>query len=420
MRVLVLAPPRTTPEAITEFSFLDEEILGLARAGAEPHVFAPDLKRSEMMGPVRLLPFSREDVWRQRLESFALIRRNRALVPTCLIRHPAGLIHRARVEGIVARAVKAHEIDVVHDHFGPFLGFGGAIARAETGVPLVATFRGMDLLIDESLDYGLRVDPSYAAACQTLLKTADVTTYASDFMRGEGIRLGARPSRAITIRKGVDLDHFHVARDRSALRAELGIDGPMILTVAGLIRRKGIDTVIRAVARLRDAQDFTLVVCGRGSEQRELEALAGRLGIQDRVLFKGQVPREEIPNYFAACDVFVLASRIEAAGNVILEAMAAGRPVVVTDSGGPPEYVRDRHTGYVVPVDDHEALGEKLRHLLEDPGLQDRMGAAGRTLVREKHRYQRLIQDFMTAYERAGAKKPDRVAPLPLPRERSA
>lgn len=420
MRVLVLAPTTPTREQITEFSFLDEEIRGLARAGVEPYILTPGLERPEWAGSVRVLPGSRENIWTQRLDALALMTRHRALLPPGCLRNPVGCIHRVRMEGLVAKAVQAHDIDVIHNHFGPFVGLGGVLARAETGVPLVATFRGMDLLADESIGYGLRLNRFYSAACHTLLKFADTTTYASDFMRAEGVRLGADPSRAITIRKGVDLDHFHPVRDRSGLRAELGEDRPMILTVAGLIRRKGIDTIIRALAPLKDAHDFTLVICGHGPEKKALEELARELGIQDRIAFKGHVPREEIPRYFAACDIFVLASRIEAAGNVILEAMAAGRPVITTDSGGPPEYVRDECTGYVVPVDDHEALATRLQVLLENPEHQDELGAAGRNLVCEEHRYERLIHEFVAVYREAGADGAHRIAPqTPSPEQRA-
>ncbi|MEX2531236.1 MAG: glycosyltransferase family 4 protein [Gemmatimonadota bacterium] len=403
MRVLVLAPTTPDEDRITDFSFLDEEIEGLVRAGVEPYVLTPGLDRPEWAGSVHILPVSRENIWAQRMEALALMARHRALLPPGCLRNPSGCIHRVRMEVSIANAVQAHDIDVIHNHFGPFLGLGGVLARAETGVPLVATFRGMDLLSDESIDYGLRMNPSYSAACQALLKFADMTTYASDFMRKEGIRLGADPSRAITIRKGVDLNHFGVARDRATLRAEVGVDRPMILAVGGLIPRKGMDTIIRALAPLKDTHDFTLVVCGKGPERPALERLAGQLGMQDRITFRGYVPRKEIPRYFAACDVFVLASRIEAAGNVILEAMAAGRPVITTDSGGPPEYVRDQQTGYIVPVDDHDVLAERLRLLLDDPALQDELGTAGRKLACEEHQYGRMIQEFVGAYRKAGA-----------------
>jgi len=401
MRVLILAPPSPKPGRLTRFSFIDEEIQGLARKGAEPFVLTPAVERETLVGSVRLLPIPRDHIWRKRARSLGLMARHRNLIPAACLREVSNCVHRVRLEDAIRKAVVDHQIDVINSHFGPFVGFGGLLARAETGVPLVATFRGMDLLQDDALGYGLRRAEFYEAALNALAKGADVTTYASEFMREAGIRVGADPARALTIRKGVDLDHFAVAPARKALRAELGVDRPMILTVAGLIRRKGVDTILRALGRLRDSHDFALVVCGRGTEASALRELAAELGLADRVEFRGHVPRDEIQRYFAACDVFVLASRVEAAGNVLLEAMAAGRPVVTTASGGPGEYVRHDRTGFVVPVNDDSAMAERLALLLDDPALQDRLGAEGRRVADEEHDYDALVRGFMNAYERA-------------------
>jgi len=355
------------------------------------------------VGSVRLLPIPRDQIWRKRVRSLGLMARYRSLIPAVCLREVSNCVHRVRVEDAVRQAVVEHDIDVINSHFGPFVGFGGLLARAETGVPLVATFRGMDLLKEDALNYGLRRSEFYDAALEALAEGADVTTYASDFMRDAGIRIGADPATAITIRKGVDLDHFFVASDRAALRAELGVERPMILTVAGLIRRKGVDTLIRALARLRESHDFTLVVCGKGPQASALRDLGEELGIGDRLDFRGTVQRDEIQRYFAACDVFVLASRMEAAGNVLLEAMGAGRPVVTTESGGPAEYVRNERTGFVVPVDDDAAMAERIALLLDDPALQERLGSTGRKVAHEEHQYSRLVGGFLSAYRQAQA-----------------
>jgi glycosyltransferase involved in cell wall biosynthesis len=123
----------------------------------------------------------------------------------------------------------------------------------------------------------------------------------------------------------------------------------------------------------------------------------------------GQVARPEIPKYFAACDVFVLASIVEAAGNVLFEAMSAARPIVCTDSGGPSEYVRDGETGFVVPVGQPEAMAHRIGTLLEDPVLQDRLGQAGRGRTVGEFQYGRMVADLIAVYEdvlRAGIARP--------------
>ena len=108
--------------------------------------------------------------------------------------------------------------------------------------------------------------------------------------------------------------------------------------------------------------------------------------------------RDAIPDYFAACDVFVLASTLEAAGNVLLEAMASARPVVCMDSGGPPEYVEDGKTGFVVPVADVKALAYRIRLLLDDPVLADELGRHGRAIAHSRLDSQRMTLDVVRIY----------------------
>jgi glycosyltransferase involved in cell wall biosynthesis len=397
MRVLVLGPAGRWPEQITAFSFLDEEIHGLARAGVQPWVLSPSVGTPQNCGDIRIVPLA-PGSWRDRARTLRLLATHRARLPSGWRPGLRGWFHAIRVEQVVSDMVREHEIDLIHSHFGPLLGLGGLLASRETGRPLVASLRGMDVLVDPLIDYGLRLNPVYERALFVFLRTADRTTYPSDFLREHAVRLGADPANAITIRKGVDLEHFHVSADRGALRAELGITSPMILTVAGLIRRKGVDTLIRALALLPEGCAFTLVVCGDGPEQPALQELSAELGIADRVVFKGRVARDQIPRYFSACDLFVLASRTEAAGNVVLEAMASGRPVVCTDSGGPPEYVRDGQTGFVVPVDAPVALGDRIRLLLEDEEAREVLGRQGRIVAERDHPYSALVEGYLSVY----------------------
>src|SRR5690606_27159631 len=134
-----------------------------------------------------------------------------------------------------------------------------------------------------SIGYGLLRNPAYARALRHLLRRADATSSVSAFVRRRAIELGARPERAEVVLKGVDTDRFRPAEDREALRRELGVEGPMVLAVAGLIRRKGVHTLVRALARCEAPRAPTLVVCGEGPERESLEALARELGIASRV-----------------------------------------------------------------------------------------------------------------------------------------
>jgi glycosyltransferase involved in cell wall biosynthesis len=170
--------------------------------------------------------------------------------------------------------------------------------------------------------------------------------------------------------------------------------------VAGLIPVKGVNHVLEALGRLQGSYQFSVVVCGEGKELSSLVKLAAQLGIGRRVKFVGRVPRAEIPKYFGAADLFVHGSLIEASGNALLEAMAAGLPVVCTDAGGPAEYVADGIAGFVVPVARPDKMAEKIRLLLDDPELRRVIGAQARQRAEIEFGYDRMIRQTIDAYRR--------------------
>ena len=144
---------------------------------------------------------------------------------------------------------------------------------------------------------------------------------------------------------------------------------------------------------------FSFVVCGEGPEREALELRAQQLGLSPLCTFPGKIPRSEIATYFAAADLLVHGSIIEASGNVLLEAMASGLAIVCTDAGGPAEYVRDGETGFVVPVADPKAMAERIATLLDDSALRSRFGRAGRELAEARFSYDRMIDETMQVYQ---------------------
>ena len=118
-----------------------------------------------------------------------------------------------------------------------------------------------------------------------------------------------------------------------------------------------------------------------------------------RVRFEGHVSRERVGDYFAAADVFVHAAELEAAGNVVLEALAAGAVAIVTDSGGPGEYVQDGVNGFVIPVGDTGVLTARLEALLSDRALASTLAPPHGSGVERRHAYPRMIGDVRGVYD---------------------
>ncbi len=191
------------------------------------------------------------------------------------------------------------------------------------------------------------------------------------------------------------------ARGRARLRTALGIDDDTIVLsmVANLIPYKGHADLLRACARLGNETRWTLLIVGNdpagiGGALRQQAAAAGIAG---RMRFLGR--RDDVPALLAASDIGILASHQEGFSNAILESMAAGLPMVVTDVGGNAEAVADGETGIVAPARDPAALAAAIARLLENAALRARMGEAGRRRVRERFSLDACVSRYEALYD---------------------
>lgn len=183
------------------------------------------------------------------------------------------------------------------------------------------------------------------------------------------------------IPNGVDATRFTPPSQREATGADL-----TLLFVGRVVRQKGLDVLLDALAALplslRDRLSLTIV--GDGPARSELQERAARLGLTERVLFRGWLGRDALPDAYRTADLFVFPSRDEGMPNVVLEAMAAGLPVVATRIAGNQDLVVDGETGLMLEVDDTAALTTALARLIGDVDLRHRLGAEGRRRVVER------------------------------------
>jgi glycosyltransferase involved in cell wall biosynthesis len=190
------------------------------------------------------------------------------------------------------------------------------------------------------------------------------------------------PSRIVTIYNGVDAERLGASAPRD-LRAEfpgLARATCIVAMVANLRRIKRHDVLLRALAEARCREPgLAALLLGAGEEERRLRGLAQRLRVADAVAFAGSVP--DVAPYLAAAHVAALTSDGEGLPNSVMEAMAAGLPLVATRVGGIPELVRDGRTGILVARGDHRAVAKALVALARDPSLRARMGDAARRRI---------------------------------------
>jgi glycosyltransferase involved in cell wall biosynthesis len=190
--------------------------------------------------------------------------------------------------------------------------------------------------------------------------------------------------------------HHVAAEVRSARRHSWGLpQGAFVIgTVARLTPVKNHAMVLRALQRLDE--DVHLVLIGAGPSRRALEELAKELHVEGRVHFTGQlVEAENLHQFF---DVSVLCSRSEGFPNAVIEALAAGCPVVATPVGGIPEVIIDRHTGLLVPLDQPEALAARVEELRRDAALRERLSEAGAARARCNYHQTVVIAKLETLY----------------------
>ena len=222
------------------------------------------------------------------------------------------------------------------------------------------------------------------------------------------IRRGIVPRhRLVVIPNAIDPSPFNrTDAERAAIRQGLGLrPGQFTWLAAGRLEpQKDYPSLLRALARRRlSPGNDQLLVAGRGALGPELAALADKLGIAERCHFLGV--RDDIPDLIAACDAVVLSSRFEGLPNVVMEAMAGGRPVVATRVGGTPELVDDGVSGLLVNPGDPDALSAAMAEVAHAPAERRRaMGARGQVVVAERYapqvvgdRWLRLIEDCVTA-----------------------
>jgi glycosyltransferase involved in cell wall biosynthesis len=209
------------------------------------------------------------------------------------------------------------------------------------------------------------------------------------------------PANKITVvHHGIDLHLFENAAP--SLREELGIGGRsyVIGAVARLVKIKAMDTLIRALRIIREREpeaDARLVIVGTGPEEQSLRRLAGELGLARAVHFTGF--RRDIPACLASFDCFASASLSEGLGLNILEAMAAGVPVVATGVGGVLDIVRDGETGLLVRPLEPDKLADGVLALMRDPALAERLASAARQRVRDRFSLERMVSDTVGLYD---------------------
>lgn len=297
--------------------------------------------------------------------------------------------------------------DVLHAHWVVPNGAMAWPASRARGVPLVVSLHGSDVFLSEKKG-------PFRSAAKLAFQHASAATACSDDLATRALALGAR-AKPVVIPYGVDADAFRAEPSTGqALRRKHGIrgDAVVVFAVGRLVRKKGFEILLDALARLDPY--VSLVIAGKGDLASELEARAAALGIRERVELVGNVERGELPGYFAMADIVAVPSVRDAAGNVdglpnvLLEAMASGSAIVASNVAGIPQAIRDGRDGVLVPEKDPEALAHAIEALVQSGSKRDELGASARARAIESfswnlvgERFESVLRSVAEACRRA-------------------
>jgi glycosyltransferase involved in cell wall biosynthesis len=290
----------------------------------------------------------------------------------------------------LSRLIKQLKPAIVHAHDPHGVAMAGMALSMSTQLakpPLVASRR---------VDFHLKGN----RMSRWKYRQVDCFICASEAIRQMLVADGVPPERAVTVHEGIDLDRVDAAPP-AKLHEELWLPhhAPVVGNVAALVPHKGHRHLIEAAAAVvRQVPDTRFVIAGDGDLRQGLERQIREHHLEKHVLLAGFRP--DVLSLHKAFDVFVMSSVTEGLGTSLLDAMACGKPIVATSTGGIPEVVIDGQTGILVPPRDHDAMAAAIVKLLKDPQLRARMGAAGLHRVRQKFSADRMVKDTLRVYQR--------------------
>ena len=367
--------------AVTPLGFPDEPAPPVEDVGGVPH-----LRLARPDAPEREAPDERLDAFARRLLDV-------------VVEHRPAVLH-------------AHS-----GHRGYELALAALAVGRATGIPVVYEVRGLfEAVWTADVDRATRSElyRLRREAETRVLAEADAVVTLSDSMREDIVQrpptpdgLAPDPATVMVVPNGVDAAAIAPREPRADLRARLGLgDGLVVGYVSNLDHpREGQETLVEAVAVLRRrGLAVSGLVVGGGERQETLERLAVERGVAEHVVLTGQVPHDDVGDYYALLDVFVVPRIDERAARLVTplkpyEAMSMGLPVVVSALPALLEIVGEGERGATFPPGDAEALADVLEGLLADPGRRSSMARAARTWVREQRTWEAIATRYDRVYE---------------------
>ena len=382
-------------------SFMEPIAQGVAARGHEVHVVAPwhpkwerpKAERGVQFHLFRYAPIARLNTFGYAEGMRADVRLRVSAIAVAPLAMAAGWFKALRV----AQKLRA---SIVHAHWAiP----GGVIGAAAAGrIPLVISLHGSDVFVAERHAIA-------GTAARLAFARAKWVTACSEDLRRRAVALGASAGRASVVPYGVDSQRFKPdARERARGREMIRVpdNGPLVVAIGRLVKKKGFEYLIDATALLTSRYPtLRVAIAGSGDLEGSLRARATSAGVEKHVAFLGVVSHELIPRLLAAADVAVAPSIHDEAGNVdglpntVMEIMASGAPLVATSAGGIGAVATHGETAEIVPERHAGSIAAAIDLLLSRPEYAAMMSRRAREFVYRDHSWEHVAAEFEAAYE---------------------
>jgi len=394
---IVTAYPRHEGDVITPW--MGETIDQLRKSGVDVEVLAPSYRGSttSVVGGIlvhrfRYAPESMETLTHD-MPALERISRNpmfAALLPAYI----------AAGSKYARRLAREGNFDVVHAFWPIPHGIFGVAARKASRAALVSTF------FSAELNWKGMTRKVFAPILKDIVESSDAITVISSYT-GSRLREFAPDVETVTIPFGAAA----VSRIRPSVETRNASDPFELLFVGRLVKRKGVDVLLRAAKLLQSDRRLHVRIVGGGPEKQWLENYAESLGLSESVTFDGVVDSNRIAELFTTCDALVLPAIItetgdtEGLGVVLIEAMGYGKPVIASSAGGIVDIVADDDTGLLVPPGDADALARAISRAMDEPEALAGIAKRGTDFAERRFGWDAIVHDLKAVYEAAVARR---------------
>lgn len=299
------------------------------------------------------------------------------------------------------KVCKENKIDVITTQDPLLTGLVGYLLKRKFKIPLNVQLHGNYLdndfwLKDSKLFRILNMIGKF------VVKRADCVRVVSSIIKNTLInKLGIPSEKIITFPVFTDVSKFENSASKDNLKGKYRDFDNFVLFVGALIKRKNVESLVSAARDVIKKYPKTLfLIVGEGKERTKLSKLATKLKVGQNIRFEGKVTQKDLPSYYQMCNLFVLPSKEDGWGRVVIEALACGKPVIVSDACGVSDVVISAECGFVFPVNRADILAERIIYLLDNPELREEMGRIGKELVIEKLDIKKNAYKYRELYEK--------------------